>query len=365
MIMKKQKRNKRRLILGILLLMLAAIPAVTCCVFNAYYSKMHIQPVEKEYVIDPDLILAEDDADGSLEDSPEEEIRSYEEYLKENALLQSLAEDAEELPYDSENVYNILLTGIDARNISENSRSDTMIILSINRETQKIVMTSVMRDIYCTVPGVGNTRLNHAYAYGGVSLLLDTVAYNFGIRIDDYVTVNFYGFMDAIDAVGGVEIEVSAEEIGVMNGYINGLNSLLGEDSGTDRLDESQAGTLLLNGKQALAYSRVRYVGNADFERTSRQRKVLTAVMEKAKSLSLTELNDLMNALLPCVTTSLTQGEVLSLLLHAGEYLNYEVDSGRIPRDGSWWSMNVRGMAVLGIDFSANKEYWLERVYGE
>lgn len=341
-----KKLKKPYIAAGMILLLLMAVLAAAYGIFYSFYSKMNIQPAETEYSADlkpPDY--EEDDSQG-------EEVQSHEEYLEEN-------------DYDSENVYHILLIGMDARHAGENSRSDTMIIVSINREKKKIAMTSLMRDIYCTVPGVGNTRLNEAYAHGGAAALLDAVEYNFGIHIDDYVTINFYGFMEAVDAIGGVEAEVSAAEIDVMNFYIDELNSLLNLDETTDLLDESDAGTMLLNGKQALAYSRVRYVGNADFERTNRQRIVLSAMMEKAKSLSLPEMNDLMNVVLPCVTTNLTQGKVLSLLLHAGEYLDYEVDSGRIPFDGSWRNLKVRGMDVLGIDFRENKEYWLERVYGK
>lgn len=386
-----KKIKKRYLVTAILLLLLVAIPLTTYGIFHSYYSKMDFQPIEPDYTIHMDGLnnsedtvrfdignsvtanskIESDDTDTIVEDSPEDEIQSYEDYLAKNSalqeenLLQSLSQDAEELPYDAKNVYHILLIGTDARYTNQDSRSDTMIIISINKETKKIIMTSIMRDIYCTIPRVGNNRINAAHAYGGVALLLDTIEYNFGIHIDDYAAINFRGFMDAVDTIGGVQIDVSAAEIKVMNFYIDELNTLLGVDAETDLLHESNAGILLLNGKQALAYSRVRYVGNADFERTNRQRTVLTAMMEKAKALSLFELNDLMNTILPCVTTNLTQGEVLSMLLHAGEYLNYEIDSGRIPIDGSWSNLRINSMAVLGVDFAKNKEYWQERVYGK
>lgn len=360
-----KKLKKPYIAAGMILLLLMAVLAAAYGVFYSFYSKMNIQPAKMEYSADlkpPDC--EEDDSQGA-------EVQSYEEYLEENAYdsenVYPFGHPVIQTPSEwalRDNVYHILLIGTDARHVGENSRSDTMIIVSINREKKKIAMISLMRDIYCTVPGVGNTRLNEAYAHGGAAALLDAVEYNFGIHIDDYVTINFYGFMEAVDAIGGVEAEVSAAEIEVMNFYIDELNSLLNLDETTDLLDESDAGTMLLNGKQALAYSRVRYVGNADFERTNRQRIILSAMMEKAKSLSLSEMNDLMNVVLPCVTTNLTQGKVLSLLLHAGEYLDYEVDSGRIPFDGSWRNLKVRGMDVLGIDFRENKEYWLERVYG-
>lgn len=355
--------KKRYVIIGALLLLLAVVLITAYGMFSFYYHKMNIQPANPNYEIDLEALEQEDDdMNADLEDSPKESIRTYETYLDENAVLQ---EEAEELPYDSGNVYHLLLVGMDARHTNQNSRSDTMMILSINRNTKKIIMTSVMRDIYCTIPGVGHTRLNHAYAYGGAALLLETIEYNFGIHIDDYVTINFYGFMDAIDAIGGVKIEVSADEIRTMNFYIKELNSLLGLEDAADQMSESDAGTCLLNGKQALAYSRVRDVGSGDFERTGRQRTVLTAVQEKARMLSLPELNDLMDLVLPCVTTNLTQGKVLTLMLHASEYLDYEVNSGRIPFDGSWQNLKVRGMDVLEIDFHENKEYWLEQVYGE
>ncbi len=335
--------------IALLLFILGAIPVTAYGIFYSYYSKMNIQTAESS-----------GSANRAAEDFPEEETKSYEDYLKEN-----LKAREEELPYDSKNVYNILLVGTDARNLQENSRSDSMILVSINRETKKIIMTSIMRDIYCTIPGVGNNRINAAYACGGAPLLLTTMEYNLGIHVDDYAVINFYGFMDAVNAVGGVEMEVTAAEIKEMNSWMENMNVLVREDRDADKLNESDAGTILLNGKQALIFSRIRYTGDSDFERTSRQRRVLTGLMKKAKSLSLPELNDLMNTVLPCITTNLTQGKVLSLLLHSKEYLGYQVISARIPADGSWNSINIRGMAVLKIDFSENMDYWYELVYGE
>lgn len=383
-----KKRKKRWVVFGSILFFLIAIPAAVYGIFHSYYGKMNIQPIKEGSAgktggldavdrafagtdvcpgdgqnVGTDVCLDDGqsaDQNTDAEDLSEGEVRNYENYLRRN-----IESRAKELPYDSENVYNILVIGTDTREPDQGGRSDAMMIVSINRETKKIIMTSVMRDIYCTIPGVGNTRINHAYTYGGASLLLETIEYNFGIHLEDYVMIDFFGFMDTVDAIGGVELSVSADEIRVMNGYIRELNSLLGLDKSVDLLDADGAGILHLNGKQALAYSRVRYVGNSDFERTNRQRVMMATIMKKAKKLSLSELNDLMNAVLPCVTTSLTQREVLSLLLHAGEYLDYELVSGRIPTDGTWNSMKVRGMSVLGIDFAENVEYWRELVYGE
>lgn len=348
-----KKRKKAGFVIALLLLLLGAVLVAAYGVFYFYYSKMNIQRIESSQT-----------AVKAAEDFPEEETKSQEDPL-EDSLKENLKAQEEEIPYDSKNVYHLLLVGTDARNLNESSRSDSMILVSINRENKEIIMTSIMRDIYCTIPGAGNNRINAAYAYGGASLLLTTLEYNFGIHVDDYAVINFYGFMDAVNAVGGIEMEVTAAEIKEMNSWMENMNVLLQDDRDADKLDESDAGTILLNGKQALIFSRIRYTGDSDFERTSRQRRVLTELMRKAKSLSFLELNDLMNTVLPCITTNLTQGKVLSLLFHSKEYLDYQVISARIPADGSWSNMNVRGMAVLKIDFSKNRDYWYELVYGE
>lgn len=358
--LKKIMLAKKKVIIAVMIpiALLLIVFAVGYGVFSHYYSKMNHHALEENYEIASDIEPDDEDAEG--EDSSDEDIAALEEYLEGN-----LNSDADGLKFDDKNVKNILLIGTDNRSTdSKGSRSDSMIIISINRNTKKIVMTSVMRDIYLTIPGVGGNRINAAYAYGGVELLLDTIEANFKISIDEYASVDFYSFMDVVDTVGGVTLDVTADEIKVMQGYIYELNELENAAPETDMIYAADAGKVTLNGKQALAYSRVRYVGNADFERTERQRKVLTAIFNKAKGLSLSELNDLANVLLPRITTNLTQGDVLSLILHANEYLNYDVVSCRMPIDDSYSYMKIRGMSVLGIDFDKNRKYWYENVYG-
>lgn len=232
-----KKRKKAGFVIALLLLLLGAVPVAAYGVFYFYYNKMNIQRIESSQT-----------AVKAAEDFPEEETKSQEDPL-EDSLKENLKAQEEEIPYDSKNVYHLLLVGTDARNLNESSRSDSMILVSINRENKEIIMTSIMRDIYCTIPGAGNNRINAAYAYGGASLLLTTLEYNFGIHVDDYAVINFYGFMDAVNAVGGIEMEVTAAEIKEMNSWMENMNVLLQDDRDADKLDESDAGTILLNGR--------------------------------------------------------------------------------------------------------------------
>lgn len=299
-------------------------------------------------------ILDEEEVDSSETDSHPDEIAQLDEEMKENIRA------AEEALY-SKDVFNVLLIGSDARKKNEASRSDSMILVSINKKTNKIHLTSIMRDIYVTIPGYKNNRINVAYAYGGADLLFKTLKQNFGIQVDKYIAVDFYSFMDIIDTLGGVDMEISNAEVRVMNDYIKHLNGLKNRSEETYLI--SEGGNLHLNGTQALAYSRVRYVGNGDFERTNRQRKVLNEVFEKAKQSDFATLKNLADSILPQITTNLNEVELLSLVLKLPSWLKYDLESHRIPVDGSYQSMRVRGMAVLGVDFAKNKKYLEEVIY--
>ena len=131
-----------------------------------------------------------------------------------------------------------------------------------------------------------------------------------------------------------------------------------------DNFPDGTSGLLHLNGPQALAYCRNRYIGT-DFARTERQRKVIAQIIKKTKKLSVSEINDLADIVLPMISTNLSQGEVMSLLLNAKEYLNYKIVNGRMPINGSYKYMKVRGASVLGVNFDKNKKYWYKLVYGK
>lgn len=359
---KKNKKNKKRkgrialLIIGIVVLLLIICALAGYLVFHHYYSLLDYKSASEWESADASEYDEDDEYETSdLEEMSEDDLADLEAEMEET--LKSIAT----LETDT---YNILLVGVDSRSDTNTGRSDCMILISVDEEDQRIVMTSFLRDIYLSIPGYGYNRLNAAFAYGGPDLLESTILANFGITVDKYVVVNFYTVMEFIDAVDGVDIEVTAEEIAVMNNYIKSHNSLLGNDEDTDIISEDDAGLLHLNGNQALAYARVRYVGT-DFARTGRQREILEKVFEKMKDMSILDMVDLFEEFFPDITTDLTEGDFASLLLMLLDASSYSLDSMAIPATGTWSNANINGMAVLTIDFQANIDIWYELVNGD
>lgn len=266
-------------------------------------------------------------------------------------------------PMKEEGVTNILLIGNDSRENGEDGRSDAMILLSISNKTKKIYMTSLLRDMYVEIPGYKDNRLNAAYSYGGAELLMETIEQNFDIHISRYVLVNFEAFANLVDAVGGVDLELTGKEVEYVNGYLVEYNILLGRPEGTDYFDDLSGGMVHLNGPQALAYCRNRYIGT-DFGRTERQRKVLTEVIHKLPKGVLTNPKGLIDGLMPNLTTNLTQAECYRLSLMAPKLLTYDIIQNSIPIEGTYKDATHRKMSVLEVDFEANKKFLQENLYG-
>lgn len=252
-------------------------------------------------------------------------------------------------------VRTVLLIGTDARDAAEErGRSDAVILLTINAKTREISLNSFLRDAYVEIPGHGQGRLNAAYSLGGAELLMDAIEQNYNVSIDDYVCTGFQGLAGMIDALGGVELTLSDAEAEAVNGILrNELNELLGYDETADLLPSG--GTLLLNGRQTVAYSRIRYVGNADFERTSRQREVASAISERAKTRAFFAVPALMQDALPYVTTNMHTAELYVLSLRAPFLMGYTAQEHQIPADGTWTPETIDGESVLLVDFAANE----------
>lgn len=247
-------------------------------------------------------------------------------------------------------VINILLVGQDRREGEGRCRSDSMILCTINKSAKTLTMTSFMRDMYVQIPGYSDNRINASYAFGGMELLDQCLNVNFGIVVDGNIEVDFSGFQEAIDIVGGVDIELTAAEAQYLNRRGNwDLENNAGQWNLTEGLNH-------LNGSQALAYSRIRYVGNGDYGRTNRQRTVLTKLLEKAKGLSLSEADKLLKKILPLLATDLTEKQIVRLVMEMLPVLSdLSINTQQIPADGAHYGAYVREMAVLIPDLEKNR----------
>ncbi len=238
----------------------------------------------------------------------------------------------------SDDVTNIALFGIDTRNLSSFSgRSDSIIILTLDRKNGALKLTSVLRDTLVPIEGHGVQKINAAYAYGGPELAIKTLNLAFNLDIRDYATVNFAGMADIIDAMGGVQVDVSEAERQTANYHMKGLSVA----SGVTYQPIKTAGLQVLNGVQAVSFARLRTVQTSDgvqddYGRTDRQRYILEQLLNKALSLEVVKLPSVAKKLLPYVETSLSYGEILELSTVLVKDINFS--QARIPHD---YSMNI------------------------
>ncbi len=258
------------------------------------------------------------------------------------------------------NIVNILLVGQDAREGQGGQRSDSMIVCSINKTKRTVTLISIMRDTYVQIPGYGGNRINAAFAFGGYDLLDKTIEENFGITIDGNAEVDFEGFLEAMTAIGDLDIELTQEEADYMN-----TNQGLGyADDGASGVDEWHltAGMNRLNPHQVLAYSRMRYVGHSDWDRTARQRNVISAAMSKVKHGHLIGGYRMANAAAPSIATDVKTSGMMGCALPV--LLSSDTKSYIIPADGAYSAQTVNGMAVLVPDLEKNKELIQQYING-
>lgn len=244
---------------------------------------------------------------------------------------------------DSDDVINILLIGQDRRPGETRARSDSMILCTVNRDSKSIILTSFMRDLYVQIPGYGNNRINASYAWGGMELLNQTMEQNFGIYIDGNVEVDFNQFADIVDLLGGVPMELRSDEASYIN---SGTGSSL------------SSGMQVLNGEQALCYSRIRKLdADGDFSRTNRQRKVISALFNQVKDSGLTTLLGLLNEVLPMVTTDMSNGEILGYAAKVFPmFSGATITSQRVPANDAYYGAMIDGMSVLVADMDKTRE---------
>lgn len=237
------------------------------------------------------------------------------------------------------NNYNILLIGTD-KDEQGSSRSDTMMLVTIDHTNQKIKLTSFMRDLWVYIPDNGSKKLNAAYAIGGPELLIETLKSNFNIEINNYVLVDFEMFTELIDAIGGVTVEITENEAEFMNRTTQA---------------KVNSGTQTLNGKDALIYCRIRKL-DSDFMRTQRQRKVISAIFDKIKNQDIKTNYKALKSILPLIQTNISPLKMSIKSFSMIPVISYDFDQLRIPVDGEYSSTYINGQSVLLPDYEANEE---------
>ncbi|AVQ44389.1 TPA: LCP family protein [Clostridium sporogenes] len=264
----------------------------------------------------------------------------------------SISKNDKELKIDKkaeeygDDVINIAFFGLDRRKKDEPSRSDAIMIVSLDKIHKKVKVSSIMRDSYVDIEGHEKTKLNHAYAYGGPKLAIQTINATYKLNIRDFVSVDFYGLEKIIDTVGGVEIPVRSDELKYINTYMQETAKIQGKS-----IQEVQnPGTQSLNGMQAVAYARIRYTSGGDYERTERQRTVLTAIMNKVKKLGPTELPKVVTALLPNVESSLSSTEIMKMGTSVFSLGVENVEQQRFPLDDYCKGKLIDGVYYLLFD---------------
>lgn len=221
--------------------------------------------------------------------------------------------------YRKENKYikNYAVFGVDSRSANESGRTDSLMIVSVNTKTGQINLTSILRDTYIKIAKVedgqdyGYDKINAAHSFGGPIMTVKTLNENFDMNITDFVEVNFKAVADIVDAMGGIELDIKEDEIQNLNKFIRENNRLL---KGKKSPELTKAGKQKLDGKQALSYCRIRYAGNGDYQRTARQRIVLSTIYKDLKASPLKTQKEAMEAALPYITTSLSSGDMWPIL---------------------------------------------------
>lgn len=269
----------------------------------------------------------------------------------------------ETLKSDSD-VLNIMLFGADKKDGGEAyGRSDSMILLSINNRTGDLVMTSFLRDLWVDIPGYFPHRLNTAYSLGGADLAIETIEYNFGVDIDRYAIVDFDSFTNIIDTLGGIDLELTDEEID----YIN-WQCWKNKQVETRHEITASAGVVHLNGRQALWYSRDRDSAGSDWDRTNRQRIVLNKIMSDMRESNLAQIMSIIYQVGPMIETNLDKGEIVYLAQNALNYLSYDVTSISVPdlSGGNFECPKIDGMDVVTlIDWDAERARIQMSIFGE
>ena len=264
---------------------------------------------------------------------------------------------------EDEDVYNLLLVGVDRRDKTWNGNSDSMMLVSINHTAKRVSVVSLMRDTYVNIPEHGYNKLNAAYALGGGPLLTETITDTYKVDVSRYAAVDFENMIQIIDALGGIDLEMTDAEVEVANGYMLDMCNTLGLN-GYDYVLPG-GGVYHCNGVQAVAYARNRFVGNSDYARTERQRYVISQIIEEVKRMDVVRLTQFVKDVLPLVIHNVEESEIWDLVTKAPEILQYKFVQDRIPYDNMYDVIYVDSQDMLVPQWETTIEKLHNTIYGD
>lgn len=351
-----------KLWIRIVAVLLVIVLALGLAAYGYFHSKYRLMKIS-----DGKFSSTEVSAEGDTQDQLEnEELQSRE--IEEKQAIEATGEIEED-----QAVFNVLLIGTDDRTteFNDNARGDTCILLSINRKTNQVHLVSFERAIGVKIPSgeyAGQWDwLTHMFWYGGPYLMTREIRENFKVDVTKYIRVNIRTFMELVDSVGGVDIDMTEAECNNINhpeGTFTAGN-IKGMHVEKEVQQDLVPGVNHLNGATAMCYARLRAIDD-DWHRVERQRKVILAAVENLKKMNVTELDQLLNNVLPLVQTNLTEADIASLIPEAGTFVNMDYDTITFPLKHTYGLMDgMCGRKVLALDFETNSEELQNFLYGE
>lgn len=342
--MERNSKGKKKVMYGVL-----GILSILLILFvGVYYTLSTLNKSETDIVEAEEIVLPDEEELESIEGTPED---IDEDYIYEVKDPESEA-IYRKIPID-ENVFNVLMVGSDVRpDEGGNGRSDSMMLISYNRETNDIKIVSFMRDTWIAIPNREWNRINAAFAFGGIGLAINTVNENFDLDIQNYAIVEFDGLKSIVDTLEGIDVRLTTTEIRRINSA-----------SGGERIPEVD-GTYTLNGDQTLTHARNRSTGDGDFGRTRRQRDVMMGIFSKMKdSLGPVKLTRFITETLKYMDTNIKADTIFTLGLEVLGSGNNAISEARVPFDDTWRYARKNGRSVVTIDLEENRKLLYEYLY--
>jgi len=281
-------------------------------------------------------------------------------------VLEEKLEEQQEEKYSLKDITNLLLVGVDnneAASMDQLGNADGLMLVSINNNKKQVTLTSFMRDTKVTQPDGQDNKITAVYHEGGAKQLIETIEQNFKVHIDNYILVNYLNVIDIVDALGGLDIELSRDEISSMKEKLRNIEKLTDTPYGENAISPEQAGLLHLNGIQTAAYMRIRPSSTGDDSgRTARARNIVVKILDKVRAMNEAQRKEFADRFFPLVETDMSDADILSFSMSAASFMDFDLYSAKIPLDGAYTDSNDGNYYVVP-DLDVNNKYLYESIY--